>query len=137
MSDAAWVALIALGLITMLVQSHFAQRKLDKTAKSILDSNAEIGAQAVLANEKIGAALGSIHTLVNSNLTTARAEQLDATRVMLASLRELASYKESQGVPVSPEAAEAIKLATARVGALSRDIDYKIEQTVIADGKKK
>lgn len=77
--------------------------------------------------------LDAIHILVNSQLTTARAEQLAATRVMLASLRELASYKESQGVPVSEEAAEAIEAAQARVDELARDVVYKQKQNEIAD----
>jgi hypothetical protein len=85
--------------------------------------------------KQTAAALAAIHTLVNSQLTTARAEQLDATRVMLASLRELASFKESQGVPVSPEAAEAIELAQQRVDELARAVVYKEAQTDIADAQ--
>lgn len=101
----------------------------------LLRSNRGIARQAAEDSASTTAALGAIHTLVNSNLTTARAEQLDATRVMLASLRELASYKESQGVPVSPEAAETIQLAQRRVAELAEDLSHKQEQTEIADSQ--
>jgi DNA uptake protein ComE-like DNA-binding protein len=124
MTDLLWIALAGV-FIGVTWWQH----------RILLRSNRGIARQAAKDAASTTAALGSIHALVNSNLTAARADQLDATRVMLASLRELASYKESQGVAVSQEAAEAIELAQKRVDELARDLVHKQQQTTIADAQ--
>lgn len=129
MNNSLLLALISGGLLL----AWFQGRSSRKVAKQVLDSNADVAAKAAAANEETVVALSAIHTLVNSNLTAARRSELEATRRDLASLRELASFKETQGIPVSAEATEAIELAQTRATELARDVDHKQAQTAIAD----
>jgi hypothetical protein len=105
--------------------TYYQTRANRKIAAAIFASNAALAAKSNKADEENKTKLDEIHYLVNSNLTAARRSELEATRRDLASLRELANFKVSQGFPVSGEATEAIDLTAARVTELSAELEPK------------
>ena len=135
----ACAALMVSGLSPLAVvfyQSRLAKAntlRQDKTAKTLLDSNAEVADAAAHANADTAAALGKIHTLVNSNLTEAQDRELDATRLMLASMREVVELKEDRGIPVNNDTLEAIEIAEERIRDLAQLIAHKQQQQQLAD----
>lgn len=118
MSDTVWiigaaVLLLAAFLPTVLVAAQYVSSKRNQL--------------------KTVTALSQIHILVNSNLTEAKRRELDAVRVMLAALREVATIKETIGVPVSPQAREVMTTAELRIDELASEVAHKQDQTDIAD----
>jgi hypothetical protein len=111
----------------------FQNKQARQTATLLLASNAQIARRAQLANADTAAALRKIHTLVNSNLTEAEQRELDATRVMLASMREVATLKEDKGLSVSVETRAAMNIAEARIAQLAANLAHKQHQTSVAD----
>jgi len=139
MSNVLWVTLIAAGLIAMLVQNQLAQNKQDKVAKAILESNdvilksnAAIGTAAVKANKENAIALGSIHTLVNSNLSEAKKGKLEATRLTLTALEEVLDIKKAQGLTVSEESRAIIAKVKGEIAEMASESDHIDQQTEIA-----
>jgi hypothetical protein len=124
-------------LLVVWFQSRIARstrEREDRTAALLLNSNAKIAKVAAGANAETAAALGKIHTLVNSNLTDAQKRELSATRVMLASMREVVTLKEDRGIPINAETDQAIQIAEDRIRELASDLVHKDTQTELANG---
>jgi citrate synthase len=106
-----------------------------KTARELQASNRQVAEQAQKAHVETTTALGAIHTLVNSNLTSAQQRELAAMRDSLKSSREVISLKQDRGMPVTPETLDAIEQVETRISELARDLVHKQEQTDIADAQ--
>jgi len=123
-------------LLVVWFQSRLARQttvRQEKTAQLLLDSNAKVANAAAHANAETTAALGKIHTLVNSNLTEAQKRELDATRLMLASMREVVTLKEDRAIAIDPETTEAIAIAEDRIRELAGALTHKAAQQLVAD----
>jgi type II secretory pathway pseudopilin PulG len=90
-------------------------QKAAEAAKLLLAANERVAANAVQTMSK----LDDIHTLVNSNLTTAMRAELDATTRELAVMSELIDLKRASGHEPSVDAMAAIKATKAKVSELS------------------
>jgi hypothetical protein len=116
-----------------LIMTWYQARAYRQVATKVLKSNAEVAKQAAEADAETSRQLASIHILVNSNLSTAQQNELNATRRDLASLEALVSLKESQGLPVSEESLGVIEEVKARIKELSKSVKQKDEKTVEAN----
>jgi hypothetical protein len=87
--------------------------------RTLLRSNRGIAEQAAADAASTAKSLSAIHTLVNSNLAAAKRGELDATRRDLASLQEVVSLKESQGLSVSPESRAVIIEVKERIAEMN------------------
>jgi hypothetical protein len=76
-----------------------------KAAKELKTSNGRIAEAVEVTNGK----LDVVHTLVNSNMTTAMQAEYDAVTRELAMMREVMELKQAAGGAPSPEALAAIK----------------------------
>lgn len=104
--------------------------KAAEAAELLLAANERVARQTAKADAETQVALGAIHRLVNSNLTSAQRRELAATRAMLASMREVIDMKRDRDVAVKPETLTAIAEVERRIGELSRELTHKIEETV-------
>jgi len=77
--------------------------------------------------------LTQIHTLVNSNLTERMASELEALKVTVTLLQELAAMNELKGIHPTPEAESRIASVRAKVAELSSQLADRMEQTRISD----
>jgi hypothetical protein len=115
-------------------RDHIEDRKYrEDTARLLLESNARVARAAAAAQAETAMTLNTIHTLVNSNLTQAQTRELDATRAMLAAMREVVTLKEDRGVPIAQSTIDAVQQVEKRIGELARDLLYKKEQTAAAE----
>ena len=103
--------------------------------RALLRSNRGIAEQAAEDAKSTAKSLSAIHTLVNSNLAAAKQGELDATRRDLASLQEVVSLKESQGLSVSPESLAVIIEVKERIAEMNAAAAHAEEQTEIADAQ--
>jgi cysteinyl-tRNA synthetase len=138
MNISLWLAAALLLVMTAVVgwQNFNTSRSAKLSAgigRELLASNSEIYMQASHANFDTAKALADIHKLVNSNLAAARQRELDATRRDLASLQEVVSLKESQGIPVSAESMAVIDEVKARIEEMTRAAVRTEQQTEKAD----
>lgn len=135
---ALWLGLIAIisAILGPLILALFQRITANEVARRLLRSNADVARQAKVAHAETTSALNAIHTLVNSNLTSAQHRELDASRAMLAAMREVITLKEDRGVPVAPETIDAVKRAEMRIAELARDLIHKQQQTDIADAQR-
>jgi hypothetical protein len=76
-----------------------------------------------------GAKLDQIHTLVNSNLTAAMQDQLDARHATLALLKEAVDAKHAAGLTATKETFGAIESNTAKVEELTAQLADRLKQT--------
>jgi hypothetical protein len=102
-------------------------------ADQLLESNKTIAATAANAQAGTTASLTAIHTLVNSNLTQAQNRELDATRAMLAAMREVITLKEARGAEISPTTVAAIETVEKRIAVLSHDLSHREVVTAVVD----
>lgn len=124
-----WLSLIAVfsAILGPFVLAMFQRYTAAEVARRLLKSNEAVAKQARLTYEDTATALADIHALVNSNLTSAQRRELDASRAMLAAMREVITMKEDRGMPVTPETLEAINLAEKQIADLARNLAYKQE----------
>lgn len=83
---------------------------------------------AAVADEK----LNVIHTLVNSTLTTALRNELDALVGQLVVMQELADLKHAQGRVVSPKATTLQNELEEKIKNLKKVLQHREEQTQLA-----
>lgn len=100
-------------------------------AQLLLQNNEKVAAATKAANTK----LDVIHTLVNSNMTSALQGQLDAHKAQLVTLRELIALRVTMGQSPDDETSAALLALETRVGALAANLRDRIEQTKIADAQ--
>ena len=120
-------------VLSGLVLTWFQARAYRKVAADVLKSNKQVAAQASTDAKITAKALSAIHTLVNSNLAAAKQGELDATRRDLASLQEVVSLKEAQGLSVSEESRAVIIEVRARINEMCLAATHATQQTRIAD----
>jgi hypothetical protein len=87
----------------------------------------------VAANERLGGKLDIIHTLVNSNMTSAMQAELDATVREVAMMREVVALKQTAGHEASAEAMAAIDATDEKVQELRSALIDRLHQTKIAN----
>jgi hypothetical protein len=102
-------------------------------AALLIESNEKIAATAAATSRATAASLNAIHTLVNSNLTEAQNRELDATRAMLAAMREVMTLKEARGAEISPATIAAIETVEKRIAILAHDLSHKEVVTAVVD----
>jgi ferritin-like metal-binding protein YciE len=135
-----WLVVIAL---LLLLQSPFlviytrrtTRKDQDRVAQTLIASNENVATQLRADHKETTAALGQIHTLVNSNLAAAQSRELDSMRGMLAAMREVVTLKQDRGIHIADETIGAVQLVEKRIAELARDLVHKQEQTVIADAQ--
>lgn len=110
-SNPAWLLVLLIPVMAALVWQSLSTRTAAK--------------QSVRVGEKLLKSNAVIYTLVNSNLLAAQLGELNATRLTLIALRELASFKEVQGFAVSAETSASIETAKARVAKLENEVGYE------------
>lgn len=100
-------------------------------AHLLLQNNEKVAAATKAANTK----LDVIHTLVNSNMTSALQGQLDAHKAQLITLRELIALRVMMGQSPDDETAATLLALETRVGVLAANLKDRIRQTDVADAQ--
>lgn len=108
--------------------AHQAQEAADK----LVQSNADVAAAAKETGAKTLAAVGVIHTLVNSNLTDAIEASLVASEANLTSLRELADLRLGLGQKPTTEALAMFRSVEGQVSELRLKLQDRKRQGVLA-----
>lgn len=129
-TTAIWLVAIAVfsAICGPLVMALFQQFSAAKTAKVLLASNQAVAEVASAFRQETATSLKQIHTLVNSNLTAAQHRELDASRAMLAAMREVIILKEDRGISIAHEAIDAVDRAEKRINELARELNSKQDQ---------
>jgi len=104
-----------------------------EAARLLVASNDKIATAAAEVGAETKASLNQIHTLVNSNLTTAQKHELEATKVLLVALRELMAVKEDRGIHISNESIAQIADVEQHIDELARDLAHKNNITEVAE----
>ena len=76
----------------------------------------------------VSAKLEQIHTLVNSEMTAARQNELDQTRAMLSVLQRVVAKAYEKGIEPEPEDLQGIKTTRARVSELESILADRLVQ---------
>lgn len=115
----------------LLAKQEETAAKAAEAAKLLLQNNALVAEMAEVTNTR----LDVIHTLVNSNMTSALQGELDSNRATLALLRELIALHKTQGN--EPNEATLAEEATleANVQRLAANLRDRLEQTKVADAQ--
>lgn len=100
-----------------------------EAARLLVASNLVAAETAAAATALTNGKLDQIHTLVNSNMTAAMQAELDATRALLAMMREFRDFKATAGKPASRQALAAIEETERKVGELATTLDDRLAQT--------
>ncbi len=107
------------------VKAATAARDLAASQKAIADQAAEAARLLLAANERVAKTslitngkLDVIHTLVNSNMTTAMKNQLDATRATLVMMLEVVAIKKAAGEEPAVETLAEIDATKAKITEL-------------------
>jgi len=134
-----WVIAIALLLLLQMPLLVIYTRRTtrtdnDRIAATLVASNETLASQTRTDHRETTAALGQIHTLVNSNLTDAQRLQLAAMRALQLSSAQVIAMKQDRGMSTEEDNERAAELATA-IKTLAANLTHKQEQTDIADGK--
>lgn len=108
-----------------------------EAAKLLLQSNYDVAQETHQSRVETTSRLDAIHTLVNSNMTSAMERELSATRAMLVQMREVISLKEDRGVPIMAETTVIIREVEKRIKELADDLRYKKQQTDLAEAELK
>ncbi len=111
-----------------------------KAAKLLIASNEQIAqvqretaSAAVRATAETSAKLDQIHTLVNSNMTAAMTNELDATIRTAAMMRELIEVKRAAGLEPTADVLALVETTQAKVDELQANLADRLQQTAIAD----
>jgi hypothetical protein len=102
-----------------------------ETAQLLLEANERVARTASAASGK----LDVIHTLVNSNMTSALRAELDATVRELAMMREVVALHQAAGREPSKDTLTAIKTTQHKVDELTANLTDRLEQTEIANAQ--
>lgn len=78
-----------------------------------------------------------IHTLVNSDMTSARQAELDQTRVVLAVLRRVVAVTVEKGLPPLPDDLIAIQEAVDRISELESILADRLTQLRLSEQERK
>lgn len=106
-------------------------------AAKLVASNAEVAAAAKETGAQTLAAVGVIHTLVNSTLTAAIEDSLASAQAHVASLLELAQLRKSTPEQVAALATAKSKVAELRVKLADRRRQAELAETqIVAEGKR-
>jgi hypothetical protein len=131
MNHAIWLVLPATAISVAAALTWFRRSILAKTAGMLHD----ITLRTETAHTETASMLRTIHTLVNSNLTTAQQDQLDSMRAMLRSDREIITIKQERGLPITAADFENIEQVEMRIAELARNLVHKKVQTDLADAQ--
>jgi hypothetical protein len=83
--------------------------------------------------DAIKAAVGEVHTLVNSDKTASLQRELTALLAMRASLEEVVDMKKAARRKPKPETLDAIAVTTARIAELTVEIAERDRQAKLVD----
>ena len=109
-----------------------------EAARLLLASNERVAEQAAAAAAKLDAIKGvadATHLLVNSNLTSALQDELEAHRALHAVMVEVMSLKVAAGLAPDPAAVAAAESTSARIAELEATITDRLRQTKVADSQ--
>lgn len=95
----------------------------------------ETAKAAAVATQQLDGQLKGIHTLVNSNLTTALQSELNSTERELEALREIRDIKRDAGKHISVEAASVIETAAKRAVELRGILNERRETDTVASAQ--
>jgi len=101
-----------------------------EAAEKLVASNAEVAAAAKETGAQTLAAVGVIHTLVNSNLTEAIEDSLVSAEAALLTMHELASFR-----PPAPEGLARIATMEDKVASLRIKLADRREQGAMAEAQ--
>ena len=102
--------------------------RLKNAANLQIASNKIVAEAAVSVNNK----LDVIHTLVNSNMTSAMQAEYDAVVRELALMNEVISLHRAEGREPSEEALAALDTTKSKIGELKITLDERLKQSEIA-----
>jgi hypothetical protein len=102
--------------------------KTAEAARLLLAANERVAAQSAEADRATQAKLDQIHSLVDGNLTEAQEREVNAMRVMLASMREVVALSRKLGLVPAPDSLRQIESTEARIGVLEGNLARKIAQ---------
>jgi hypothetical protein len=88
-------------------------------------------------NEKLNDKLKEIHTLVNSDMTSARQSELDQTRLTLVMLRKIVRLIENSGAKVGEEDLKLISETEIKIKDLELILADRMEQMKIVERENK
>ena len=143
---AAMVSVIAPAVLSYMTgKQRMAEKKEDyrrqdevaaqarEAARLLLDANERVAETTLETNKK----LEIIHTLVNSNMTSAIQEQLDARRLNLVMMEELIDIKQREGHDPSPDAIGAVLSARQRIEELTANLADRARQSEVVAAQEK
>jgi hypothetical protein len=116
----------------LVERSHRVAYQAAEAARLLLADNAQRAEVLAAAGTVTNGKLDQIHTLVNSNLSKAIEDQLEATEQQLILLREVAELKRAAGREPSPEATAALQRIEAKVAELRTQVADRAAQTKAA-----
>jgi hypothetical protein len=87
------------------------------------------------SDERIAAQLKLIHSLVNSDMTSARTSERDQTQLALLQLKRVVALSAKLGMPVSASDADAMKIAEDRVAELNAVLADRLSAQMIVDAE--
>ena len=128
------VALLSIRAATKKELRDFARQ--DEVAKRLLASNKIVTDNAITTFEQLGgiaATTAVIHTLVNSDLTKAIQDKLDALLVQLALAEQVVSLHRKMGVEPPSEVLGIIEASKERIAATRKDLAQRAKQQSIVD----
>ncbi len=99
--------------------------KAAEVARLLLDTNEQVAATAKVTNNK----LDVIHTLVNSNMTSALQDQLIAIKSNLIMAEEVIALKKAQGQSSTEESLNLILGLKIKISELEAQLNDRLEQT--------
>jgi len=94
---------------------------------------AEVAVAVRDANSITDGKLDQIHTLVNSNLTSAKEDQLDEAKIVLVSLEEIVDLKRNAGIEPSETAMLVIQAQRVKIAKLVAEVDDRLKQTQVGE----
>lgn len=115
----------------LLGQQTAIREQAAEAARLLVQSDAE---RAEVAEVTI-AKLDDIHTLVNSNMTSAMQGELDATVAMLVLMKEVVTLRKDAGKRTSASSAAAIKAAETKIAELRAQLEDRLKQTKIVEAR--
>jgi hypothetical protein len=103
-------------------------KKAEEAARLLVESNKEIADKVEKASKNTDSQLRQIHTLVNSDMTAARMDQRDQTRLTLLATKKIIQLDRDAGRVPSPEDMDAIATAETQIRKLDAILADRAEQ---------
>jgi hypothetical protein len=107
-----------------------------EAARLLVESNERVALAAADADARTQGALREIHTLVNSNLTAAKQNELVATEALLLAKREVARLNRRAGLVIDPELVAEIDEIENRLVDMRVSLAERLAATVVAAQQK-